>query len=478
MVTKKITLSQLRIISSQHLSREGRKAPQYAAALSASLGALAFGTVMGWTAAAGNAGIDLAVEYEIPISIGEYSWIGSVTNLGCAVVCIPIGILTDALGRKVSMLMLIVPYLIGWGLIIFSKSVIMFVVGRFLLGLSGGAFCVVIPIYTAEIGETAIRGRLGSYLELMMSTGILFSYTISSFTTIYRLSIILSIIPLIFFSVFSFMPETPVYYLMKNKEDQARASLLRLRGPEYNIDEELQTQKDALLEEAKNRGSFLEAMKSKSSQNGLIVAYGLMFFQQLSGITAIVFYTTTIFARGGSVSQEASMIIAGSLQVFSTSISMLVVDKLGRKLLLISSIAAMTIGTLTLGTYFYMLRTEVDVSTFSWLPLVSVGLFLVMCSFGFGPIPWMMVGELFSPQIKGVAGSSACCFNWMMAFLVARWYNELAIAFGIHTTFWIFSAISGLGILFVVFIVPETKGKSLEQIQVELGGSSRFCNSL
>ncbi|XP_046418188.1 facilitated trehalose transporter Tret1-like isoform X1 [Neodiprion virginianus] len=465
----KIGISQQTLVSNAEFSSNGKKLPQYIAAIAATLGSLAFGAVLGWSTSGGDGGIDLAAEYNITISSSEFSWIGSITNLGAAAVCVPFGVLMDLIGRKPSMLLLVAPFLVGWGLIIWANSVVMFYVGRFILGVSGGAFCVAAPVYTGEISEPSVRGTLGSYFQLMLTIGILFSYTLGAFAPIKTLSIVSAIIPLIFFAVFFFMPESPAYYLMKNKDDLARSSLLRLRGPAYDIEQELQAKKDTIAEEVKNKASFLEAIRTQVARKGLIVAFGLMMFQQLSGVNAIIFYTGSIFGEGGSMSSETSTIIVGVIQVVAVFASTLVVDKLGRKILLISSSTVMTIGAFTVGIYFYLSHTGVDVSAYNWIPLIAVSLFIFMFNLGLGPIPWMMVGELFAPQIKGIAGSSACLFNWIMAFLVTKFYSDLVTAFGNYTTFWIFSVVCALSIVFFVFVVPETKGKTLEQIQQEMG---------
>lgn len=219
MVEKNIGISQQTLVSATSENENtGRKLPQYIAGLSATLGALAAGMVLGWTSPAGKDGVLLSAEYNIPISPTEFSWIGSIFNLGAATICVPIGILSNIIGRKRAMLILTVPFVLGWVLIIWSNSVVMFDIGRYILGVSGGAFCVTAPMYTGEIAESSIRGSLGSYFQLMMVTGILLTYILGSEISIYNLSLISAIIPLIFCGVFFFMPETPTYYLMKVKK--------------------------------------------------------------------------------------------------------------------------------------------------------------------------------------------------------------------------------------------------------------------
>jgi SP family facilitated glucose transporter-like MFS transporter 8 len=178
-------------------------------------------------------------------------------------------------------------------------------------------------------------------------------------------------------------------------------------------------------------------------------------------------------SAGSTLEASTATIIVGVIQAIATFISTLVVDRLGRRILLLISDFVMAICTLLLGVYFYLMNeTTDDVTNLGWLPLTSVCLFIVVFSLGYGPIPWMMVGELFAPQIKGFASSLSCVLNWILAFIVTKFYSDMANSFGTHTTFWIFAVISAIGTVFVFFLVPETKGKTLDEIQKELGGSA------
>jgi SP family facilitated glucose transporter-like MFS transporter 8 len=176
-------------------------------------------------------------------------------------------------------------------------------------------------------------------------------------------------------------------------------------------------------------------------------------------------------SAGSTLEPSTATIIVGVIQTVATFISTLVVDRLGRRILLLISDFVMAVCSLLLGIYFY-LQNEQDVNSIGWLPLTSVCLFIVTFSLGYGPIPWMMVGELFAPQIKGFASSLSCVLNWILAFIVTRFYSNLVDSFSIQATFWIFAVISAIGTVFVFFVVPETKGKTLDQIQKELGGSA------
>ncbi|XP_076288857.1 facilitated trehalose transporter Tret1-2 homolog [Lasioglossum baleicum] len=457
------------VTNGENHSVPAKKLPQYVASLSSTLGALAAGMVLGWTSSAGTDGADLASQYNISISPTEFSWMGSLTTLGAGVMCIPIGILTDFIGRKTSMLLMVVPFIVGWLLIICSNSVVMFYVGRFITGLASGAFCVAAPMYTAEISESSIRGSLGSYFQLLLTVGIFLSYLLGNWISMFALSIVSAIAPLVFFVVFIFMPESPRYYLQKGNEDAARKSLIKLYGEQYDIDGALNSQLEAIEENRRNKVSFSTMIKSRVTMKGFVIGYGLMIFQQFSGVNTIVFYGSSIFAQAASsLTPGISMIIIGVIQFAAVFISTLLVDRLGRRILLLASIVCLFLSTFALGVYYYLLEIKEDVSSITWLPLLSICVFVIMFSFGFGPLPWMMMGEIFAPEVKGVAASSAGLLNWLMAFLVTKFYTDLKVALGTGGTFWLFSGISAIGIFFVYILVPETKGKSLESILRDL----------
>ncbi|CAL7949020.1 unnamed protein product [Xylocopa violacea] len=446
-----------------------KRLPQYVAAMAATLGSLSAGMTLAWTSPAGENGINLKSTYDIEISTVEFSWISSLTAVGCAIICVLIGIFADLIGRKSSMLLMVVPFTIGWLLIILANSVTMFYIGRFMTGLSGGAFFVAGPIYIAEIAENDIRGALGSYIQILTTIGILLSYVFGTFVNMRILSIISGIVPLIFFTVFVFMPESPIYYLKKGDVESARKSLTRLRGACYNIENELQSHKNALEENSKNTVSFRTVIKSKAVLKSLVIGYGLMIFQQLSGVNVVIFYTNSIFQQAGSTLESGySTIIVGAMQVLAASTSGLIVDRAGRRILLLMSAIFMCLTTCILGVYFYLSRIKVDVSSIGWLPLVAICIYIIMFNMGFGPIPWTMMGEIFSPEVKGVAASSAGFLNWVLVFIVTKFFGDLSTAIGLDATFWLFAVLCLIGAFFVYLLVPETKGKSLEAIQREL----------
>lgn len=325
-------------------------------------------------------------EYDFPISEADFSWVGSFVTLGAALVCLVIGSIIQVVGRKLTMLLLVIPFTLGWALVTFATNLTMLFVGRFLLGVSGGSFCVAAPTYTGEIAQSSIRGTLGSYFQLMLVIGVLFSYVVGSWTTVFALNLICASIPIIFGAIFMFMPETPTFLISKGKKEAAAKSLKWLRGSEYDYSHELaelQAQHEA---EKKNKVSIFTALGRRSTKKALFISLGLMFFQQMSGINAVIFFTKKIFdAADTGIDSGIATIIVGIMQVISVFVSSIIVDKLGRRLLLLPSAIVMTVCTILLGIYFFMKdQNKESVASMGWLPIASLCVFIVLFSIGFG----------------------------------------------------------------------------------------------
>lgn len=281
----------------------------------ATTGALAGGCVLGWSSPAEyeilkNNGYDFAVSAE------QWSWIGSLATVGGIVSCALIGVIMDTLGRKNTMLSLIIPFSIGWALITWPASVVSLYVGRFSAGFAGGAFFVVAPAYIGEIATKDVRGTLSSYLQLMVTVGILFAYVVGHFFTLKTFNMICAVLPLIFGAVFVWMPESPYFYVMKNRLEKAEESLIFLRGEEYNYNDELieiQIENELL---ARSRVNLLTALNKPATKRALMISLCLVFFVQFSGINAVIFYTGFIFdATNAGIQASVATIIVGVMQV-------------------------------------------------------------------------------------------------------------------------------------------------------------------
>lgn len=292
----------------------------------------------------------------------EFSWstlflqFFSIIGIGAASICLMGGSMIDLVGRKSTMLLMLIPFTIGWSLLIFANSVSYMVVGRFFLGVGCGGICCSAPVswslkvpqgqfltspffkmYTGEISQKEIRGILSSFFQLMITIGIMCTYIFGvPEMTVKTFNIICSIFPFIFGICIAFCPETPTYWVKKGEREKAVKSLRWLRGKDYDYTDEIS---DLLKEEhSRKNQSFSEAFKRRSTVKGLYITNGLMFFQQVCGINAVIFFQTSIFKEAGTgLEPWISTIIVGGVQVIATSASTLTLDKLGRRILLLTS---------------------------------------------------------------------------------------------------------------------------------------------
>jgi len=364
-----------------------------------------------------------------------------------------------------------VPFIVAWLAIIFAKSAGMLYFGRFMIGIATGSFCVVAPMYISEVAEASIRGTLGTLFQLTLTFGILLVYVIGAYVSWTTLSALCLLVPIGLFIGMIFLPETPTYLLKKGRRGDAALSLKWLWGRYCDTRSAIQTiQSD--LDQAGGSASFLDMLRNRAARNGLVISMMLMLFQQFSGINAVIFFTVPIFKSAGSnLDPSICSIIVGFVQVVMTLASSLLIERAGRKILLLFSSSIMTVCLAILGAYFDLKDSGRDVTSIGWLPLVCVVMFMITFSVGYGPIPWLMMGELFLPDVKATAVALTVMANWFSVFLVTKCFGTMIAAWGSDMTFWFFALCMGLATVYVAVMVLETKGKSTSEIQKWLSGS-------
>lgn len=231
-----------------------------------------------------------------------------------------------------------------------------------------------------------------------------------------------------------------------------------------------------LDEQQKRKQSFKVLFTSRAVIRATIAVMGLLSFLSFSGINVVIFYAKDIFQECDTgIDPNLSSIIIGALQVIMTYLSGLIVDRAGRRVLLLVSDSIMAVCLLALGAFFYIKEWHQDIplDDLNWVPLTSLSVYISVFSLGFGPIPGIMMGELFSPEAKSVALGIVCILASLLEFIVVKGFHDLQKQFKFGITFWIFAGNCVLGTLFVYFLVPETKNKSLTQIQEELSGAKK-----
>ncbi|XP_034173018.2 trehalose transporter 1 isoform X1 [Osmia lignaria lignaria] len=452
---------------------------QVLAALSVSLGSMVVGYASSYT----SPGLvsmqnNATTSFEVTKETGM--WIGSIMPLSALFGGIFGGPCIEYLGRRNTIVGTAVPFITAWLLIALATNVAMILVGRALCGFCVGIASLSLPVYLGETIQPEVRGTLGLLPTAFGNTGILICFVAGMYLDWRNLALVGASLPIPFMILMFTIPETPRWYISKGKTKRARKSLQWLRGQGTDITDELTAVEKLHVDSERNvsQGAFMELFK-KNHLKPLLISLGLMFFQQLSGINAVIFYTVQIFKdAGSSIDSNISTIIVGVVNFISTFAAASVIDKLGRKMLLYISAVSMCITLFTFGTFFYMKENGSDMSTFGWIPLASLIIYVIGFSLGFGPIPWLMMGEILPVKIRGSAASVATAFNWSCTFVVTKTYEDLVSEIGAHGAFWLFGTIVLIGFVFVIICVPETRGRSLEEIEKRFTGPVRRMSAI
>lgn len=412
-------------------------------------------------------------EHDGSITKSQGSWVASLYTIGAIIGSLISPLCVDRLGRKYSLLVFALPQLAGWGLIIVAKNVKILYAARLIAGIAHGGIYNVTVIYLAEIADKNIRGALGTFLKMSTNIGTLFVTTIGAYMPYWKLNVISLAVPVLFMIIFSFMPETPYFYLIKGRISDAEKSLMTLRRlkKRESVREDIETMNDAVMEGKRTKKNlFKELFRTRGNRRALLILLGLKATQQFSGHMAVVAYTQEIFSHSGSdLPPEQAVVILGVFQLVAGFIAAGLVDRLGRRILMLVSGLSSAVALIAVGVFFYLkYYLHADVSSITWLPIVALIAYDVMEVFGIGTLPYVLLGELFPTNIKGTAVASGILVGSAFATLVALGFQAMNTMLGIHWTFWIFAICCTLGTLFVYFITPETKGKTLEEIQLVL----------
>ncbi|KAK5645210.1 hypothetical protein RI129_006510 [Pyrocoelia pectoralis] len=420
------------------------------------LSAVSDGMHYAWTAP--NIPILQGPNSHIKITQTDILWLENVYMIG-SFVGIPFIIFTiDRFGRKAFVLIGTVQDMIAWVLIAFAPSVEYIYIARFLSGIAGNVAFSVAPMYISETSDKRVRGFLGSLIYLMMLVGILIEYSVAPFVSIGISSAVGFLFLLVQLVSFPFMPESPYYYILKNNREAARESLQKFRLNQNGINIELS-----------ERRGFADFITMKNSRRAMLIVSVLCLAQHFSSYSVIVMNLHSILDDvGASISSNNAAIIASALMLAAASLSSVLIDKAGRRVLLINSSIMTGITLLMLAVYFLLKHCSFNVELFKWVPVASIMLYSVVFKYGLGLVPIVIAAELFPTSVKAV-GMAVMDGLYVISCLMSIYmYQALKDWYGIHVPFFIFGACCFLTAIFTVMFVPETKGKTLEEIQANL----------
>jgi MFS transporter, SP family, sugar:H+ symporter len=387
------------------------------------------------------------------------------------------GRLSDRLGRRLLIIVAAVIFTVGALLAAFAPSVWVLIAARFIIGLAVGSAALVVPLYLSEIAPTEIRGAIAGLNQLMIVGGILAAFIVNAILASsenWRLMLGLAAVPsLILLVGMLFMPETPRYLVHTGEEETAREVLEDLPGdepPHERIGEIRE------VEQEEEGGSGLGALwRAKWVRPALLVATGLAVFQQLVGINTIIYYAPTTLTNVGFAKTSAiyANLIIGVVNVVMTVIAIRIIDRVGRKPMLLGGVAGMVGSLLVLGISLSVLATPHHPGDpAAVITLVCLGTFIASFAATWGPVVWVMIPEVLPLSVRGTAMGVAVFGNWGANFLVSQTFPPLLKGLGAGTVFLGYAGLGVLAGLFVIFFVTETKGRSLEEIESDLQGDA------
>ncbi|XP_058090508.1 sugar transporter ERD6-like 5 isoform X3 [Magnolia sinica] len=431
-------------------------------------GSYVFGSAVGYSSPA-----ELGIMNDLGLSLAQYSLFGSILTIGAMIGAIMSGHIADFIGRRGAMGISDIFCLAGWLAIFFSKAAWLLNLGRLSVGYGIGLLSYVVPVYIAEITPKNLRGGFTTVNQLMICCGVSLTFLLGTVVR-WRILALIGIIPcLVQLLGLFFIPESPRWLAKMGKQNEFESALRILRGKDADISHEVDEIRDYMetiqsLQEAR----ILDLFQRKYAHS-VIVGVGLMVLQQFGGVNGIAFYASAIFVSAGFSSGSIGTIAMAAVQIPMTTLGVLLMDKSGRRPLLMVSAAGTCLGCFLVGVSFVL-----KVRDHEWLKalipsvaLVGVLVYTGSFSLGMGGIPWVIMSEIFPINMKGSAGSLVTLVNWLGSWIISYTFNFL-LNWSSAGTFFIFASICGVTVLFVAKLVPETKNRTLEEIQASMNSFS------
>lgn len=409
------------------------------------------------------------------------------------------GRLSDIFGRRKTILGASIIFVLGAAWSGWAPNPHMLIIARLFIGLAIGISSFSVPLYIAEISPNHIRGRLVSLFQLLITIGILVSYlSDEAFANnanpeSWRPMFYVGVVPgLILLIGMLFLPETPRWLMSKGREEESRRILKRIEAP-TEVENSLRSMKEE-VEKYKERARFTEVFKPWL-RTALMIAVGIMFFQQFVGINTVIYYSPKIFLIAGFEGARAAIwgaVSVGVINVAFTVLSLFMIDKLGRRKLFFIGTIGIVVSLVALGVVFANITALGAMG--KWLSIIFVWVYIAFFAISLGPLGWLFISEVFPLRVRGIGSSIGSLANWFFNGVVAftffkiiklltmsgtgivtheKLYNATTHTFTMQAVnngnpagaFWFYAIIGVLGLVWGYFYLPETKGVSLEKIE-------------
>ncbi|WP_316814294.1 sugar porter family MFS transporter [Pedobacter heparinus] len=445
------------------MEKQGNRNYVYKITIVAAVGGLLFG--YDTAVVAGAIGF---IRLRFDLSPAMMGWIASCALVGCVTGALFAGYLSDRFGRKKILILSAILFAVSSAGTAMPQDLSWFVVFRIIGGLGIGIASMISPMYITECAPAAIRGRLVSINQFGIVTGILLIYFVNAgiaglhdeawnIHTGWRWMFGSGIVPaVIFFGLLLFVPESPRWLIQADRTTEAEQILTKINGV-IKAKAELKEIKAAIHTET---GTFSELFKP-GLRTALVIGVILSIFSQVTGINAIMYYAPEIFKSTGDGSGSALIqtILVGVVNLLFTIVAIKYVDRAGRKGLLMAGSAGMAICLAIVGTAFYLDAVR------GYLVLMAILAYIAFFALSLGPLTFVVIAEIFPNRVRGRAMSICLFFLWSAVYFVAQFFPMLLKSVGSAYTFWMFMVTSVIAFLFIWKFLPETKGKSLEDIE-------------
>lgn len=433
----------------------------YLAAVFAGLGGLLFGYDTGVIS-----GAQLFFANDFSLSIHAIEAMVAAGLGGAAVGALLGGRLADIFGRRTLLIITALIFAAGAVVCAVATSAAILFVGRIVVGLGIGLSSGTVPVYISEVSPPDARGWTVSLFQLSITVGILVAYLVDyAFADIqgWRWMFGLAVIPAaIFLLGMVFLPESPRWLVRRGRQEAARAILSRIRDTS-DVDTELKEIERSFVE-GQEHGNWRDLL-SPALRPALIVGIGLAILQQITGINTVIYYAPKIIQSAG-VSSASGAILAtagiGVVNVLMTIVSMWLIDRIGRRPLLLTGIAGMIV---TLGVLGWAFHSASPSGALSWLAVISIMVYVASFAISLGPIFWLLIAEIYPLKVRNSTEGLAATFNWVSNLVISLTFLTLLKEFGATRTFWLYGLFAIGAWIFSYYLVPETKGHTLEQIE-------------
>ena len=402
----------------------------------------------------------------------ELSWYSSIPILGALVGAVLASLTGEAIGRKKGLVLMIVTGIIGWCLMMaalhsqWSHNAFIWTlqVGRFITGVSGGQSMVVFPVFVTEMASKQLRGLFTASVIFLWDFGILFVYILGIPLHAKWLSLIALLLSILCVALLPLLPETPAWLMKKNRPEDARQSMLWVRGKGYDVNKELQEIEDGIKAQAGD-AFRLSDFKHRYFSLPFVIGIFLGVFQVASGVFVVVPFSSKIIMDAGFDSQPKVISVAtGAILLGITIIPALLVDRFGRRVFMLISTSLACLSLFLIGLYFYLTEVK-QVTGITALSVTSILVFFLAFSLGLGPVVFTLLGEIVPPKARSLAVGVSMIFAYTFGFAQSKEFLDMLETLTTYGTFWLFSGINLFATVFIAILVPETKGKSVEEIE-------------